>query len=172
MTEGDWDLLMKWNNDSKALYFAEGDDVTGRDLEDTQKIYRHVSQSAFCFIIESDGASVGECWLQRMNLERVQKRYPGLDCRRIDIAIGEKAFWGQGIGTRAIRLLTELGFERERVDAIFACEVGDHNPRSLRAFQKVGFEVCETLPQPPGFKARYGYDLILTRERYQRIERR
>jgi len=168
MNEGDWNVLLRWNNDPEVLYFAEGDDVAGRGLEEIQGMYRRVSQDAFCFIVESDGAPVGECWLQRMNLERILRKRPGLDLRRIDLMIGEKALWGRGIGTRAVRLLTRFGFEEERADAIFACDVADYNPRSLRAFQRVGFEVCETTPQPPGAKARHCHDLMLTRENYRK----
>ena len=144
MDEDDWELLMKWNNDPEILHFVEGDEVTQRRLEEVQQIYRSVSQNAFCFIIEFNGASIGECWLQRMNLERICKQYRGQDGRRIDIVIGEKAFWGQGIGSEVICLLTEFGFEREGANAIFACDVADYNVRSVRAFQKVGFEVCAT----------------------------
>ncbi|MHC5033963.1 MAG: GNAT family N-acetyltransferase, partial [Planctomycetota bacterium] len=88
------------------------------------------------------------------------------DCRRIDLMIGTKGFWGRGLGTRAIRLLVELAFGREKADAVFACGVGDHNPRSRRAFEKVGFEVYASIPQPPGSKATVIRDLLLTREAY------
>lgn len=27
MTEGDWDLLLKWNSDPDVLFFTEGDDI-------------------------------------------------------------------------------------------------------------------------------------------------
>jgi formate dehydrogenase subunit beta len=37
------------------------------------------------FIIEFEGAPIGECWLQRMNLKRILRLYPGIDCRRIDM---------------------------------------------------------------------------------------
>ncbi len=67
MTEDDWDILLKWNNDPDVLYFSEGDDVTSHSLEQIQQIYRKVSQNAFCFIIEVDGRPIGECWLQRMS---------------------------------------------------------------------------------------------------------
>jgi hypothetical protein len=36
----------------------------------------------------------------------------------------------------------------------------------LRAFQKVGFEVVETIQHPSGSKARIGYDVRLSREEY------
>jgi aminoglycoside 6'-N-acetyltransferase len=166
MTEEDWDILLKWNTDPEVLHFAEGARVAEYSLEAVQDIYRGVSQNAFCFILELRGEPVGECWLQRMNLPRILERYPGRDCRRIDLMIGEKAFWGKGIGTEAIRLLARFGFERERADMIFGCDVGDHNPRSLRAFQKASFEVCASIPQSPGAKARVAFDLLLSREKY------
>ena len=94
MTEGDWDILLKWNSDPEVLYFSEGDDVKAYSLEQVQEIYRNTSQKAFCFTIELNGMPIGECWLQRMNLERILRRYPDLDCRRIDLMIGEKQLWG------------------------------------------------------------------------------
>ncbi|NBD36081.1 MAG: GNAT family N-acetyltransferase, partial [Chloroflexi bacterium] len=103
MTEADWPVLLKWNNDPEVLYFSEGDDVGSYSLEQIQMIYRHVSQTAYCFMIEFDGEPIGECWLQEMNLERILEKYPGRDCRRIDLMIGERAFWGQGLGTEVIR---------------------------------------------------------------------
>ena len=81
---------------------------------------------------------MGECWLQEMNVERVLRRYPGLDCRRIDIEI-QKDFWDRGIGSTAIGLLVGFGFEAEGADGIFAVDVGEENGRSLRAFGKKGF---------------------------------
>jgi RimJ/RimL family protein N-acetyltransferase len=125
MTEADWDILYKWNNDPQVLYFAEGDDVKARSLDDVQGMYRYVSQTAFCFVAEVHGKPIGECWLQRMNLERIIERYPDQNCRRIDLMIGEKALWGKGYGTRMIRLLVGLAFEVEHADAVFGCEVAD-----------------------------------------------
>ena len=89
LTEDDWDILLRWNNDHDVLYYVEGDSITSYTLGDMQKIYRSISHKAFCFISEYDGVPVGECWLQRMNLERILSRFPGLDCRRIDLVIGE-----------------------------------------------------------------------------------
>lgn len=167
MTEGDWDVLMKWNRDAEILYFTEGDWVTEYRLEEVQQIYRSVSQHAFCFLMELDGVPIGECWLQEMNLERILSQCLNQDCRRVDLMIGEKTLWGQGFGTEVIRLLTEFGFERETADAIFACEVADYNVRSIKAFQKAGFEVHATIPQPSTDKARYRYDLVLTRKKWK-----
>jgi len=164
MTENDWDVLLAWNNDPEVLYYAEGDDVASRSLEEVQALYRGVSRKAFVFIAELDGAPIGECWLQEMNLERILKRHPGKDLRRIDLTIGEKRFWGKGWGTKIVALLTRFAFEEQGADAVFACDVADYNPRSRRAFEKNGYAVDAELPQPAGAKSRVNYDLILKRE--------
>ncbi len=143
MTENDWDILLKWNNTSQVLYYVEGDDVTSRDLDEIQAIYRSISQAALCFIIESSGKPIGECWLQKMNLERILQKYPNTDCRRIDLMIGEMEFWGRGIGTEAIRLLTAFGFDQEHADYVFGCDVADYNLASQKAFQKAGYQLSK-----------------------------
>jgi aminoglycoside 6'-N-acetyltransferase len=163
MTENDWDILARWNSDPEVLYFSEGTDVEPYDLEDVQEIYRWVSQNAFCFIIEFNGQPIGECWLQRMNIERLLEKYPGKDCRRIDLMIGEKRLWGQGLGTDTIRTLTRFGLEEEGADMIFGL-VGDYNLRSVGAFKNAGYEVDEEVEEPPGEKAKFSYDLVIRRQ--------
>lgn len=169
MTEDDWDVLLRWYSDPEVLYYAEGDDVSSRPLEEVQAIYRGTSQKAFVFIAELDGEPIGECWLQEMNLERVLERYPGRDLRRIDLMIGEKLFWGWGWGTRIIRLLTRFAFEEQGADAVFGCGVADYNPRSRRAFEKNDYTADAEIPQPPGRKSRTDYDMILTRQTYENL---
>lgn len=64
------------------------------------QIYGGISQNNLCFAIEVNGKTIGECWLQKMNLPQVKAMYDeNLDVRRIDMCIGEKDYWGKGIGT-------------------------------------------------------------------------
>ena len=166
MTETDWDLLLRWNNDPEVLYFSEGDDRTHWPLDDLQDMYRGVSAHALMFIMEIDGQPIGDCWLQEMNIQRILDRYPGQRLHRFPIFIGEKRFWAQGWGTRAIALLARHAFEHCAADAVFAMGVADYNPRSRRAFEKNGFVIDQQLALPPGGKASVEYDLKLTRERF------
>lgn len=159
LTEDDWPLLYAWNADPEVLYYSEGADVERWEPGQVRMIYRTVSQHAFCFIIEYDGSSIGECWLEEMNLQRVLDMFPGQDIRRIDLMIGEKGFWGMGIGTEAIRLLTDFGF-RLGTQAIYIPDVAGYNLASLRAFQKAGYSVVCERPHPAGSKAPITYDLI------------
>jgi RimJ/RimL family protein N-acetyltransferase len=164
MTERDWPLVEAINNDPEVGYFTEEDDWHPYTLERLQTIYRAISRQALMFVIEHQGRSVGECWLQRMNVPRILEEFRSQDVRRIDLAIGVKHLWGQGLGSEAIRLLVSLAFEREGVDAL-VCFCGGHNPRSRRAFEKAGFAVLRTVPG--NAKTGVGYDLLLTRADYE-----
>ena len=171
MTENDWDILLVWNNDPDVLYYAEGDNVSSRTLEEIQAIYRSASQNAFCFIIESGGEPIGECWLQNLNLDRILPKYPNADCRRIDLMIGEKELWGRGIGTEVLRVLTTFAFEQEQADFVFGCDIADYNLASQKAFQKIGYQLSESIQQGSGVKARYCLDFVLSREGFNNLQK-
>ena len=167
MTEDDWNALLIWNTDPDVLYFTEGDNVENYSLEEIKYIYRYVSQTSYCFIIEYDSEPIGECWLQEMNIYRILNKFPRGDNRRIDIMIGVKSLWNKGFGVKVIELLSKFGFEMQNADNIFACGIVDYNPRALNAFKKLGFELLEIIEQPEDSKANFYYDFILKREKYE-----
>ncbi|MCY3800029.1 MAG: GNAT family N-acetyltransferase [Chloroflexi bacterium] len=160
LTEADWDLLLGWNNDPEVMKYADANDFEETTRQEVQAVYRWISTHAFCFVMEVDGRPIGECWLQRMNLQRIVDQFPGEDLRRIDLAIGEKQRWGSGYGTEAIDLLVEFGFEEESASAIFGLVLAD-NRRSLRAFQKNGFRLHGVVEGEDGT---VGHDLIVRRK--------
>ncbi|HHX63914.1 MAG TPA: GNAT family N-acetyltransferase [Chloroflexi bacterium] len=166
MTEDDWAVLYGWNNDPEVLYYTEGDDITLWDMDDMQTMYREVSRRAYMFMIEVEGCAIGECWLQEMNIERVLRHHPGQDVRRVDLMIGDKAWWGKGWGTRVIALLTRFAFECCGADLVYAVEIGGHNPRSRRAFEKNGYRLVRAIERSEG-KSTVVYDLALAREGYE-----
>ena len=91
-----------------------------------------------------------------------------LDCRRIDLTLGKQQYWGQGIGTKVVRLLTEFGFLKEKIDVIYEPGIADYNARRLKAFEGVGYELISRIKEEPGSKANYTYDLVLTKEKVLR----
>ena len=163
MTEGDWDALLTWNNDPVVMELADANPFEQTTLEELQTIYRWISTHAYCFIMEVDGNPIGECWLQRMNLQRLVVQFPGHDLRRIDLMIGKQALWGRGYGTEAIGLLVDFGFRQQRADAIFGL-VKEFNRRSQRAFAKNGFTRHATVNEPDG---NVTADLVVWRTAYE-----
>ncbi|MEA4889017.1 MAG: GNAT family N-acetyltransferase [Clostridiaceae bacterium] len=171
LTDAHFPYLYRWNADPEVLFWTEGG-TDNPDLsyshETVQQIYGGVSQNAFCFIVEFDETIIGECWLQKMNLPHVKAMYDStLDVRRIDMAIGDKAYWNHGIGTQLIGMLVDFAFNNEHVDVLH-CFCEDYNIRSRRVWEKNGFTLVltENLPQPQ--KGKFQYHYRLTRQDYSK----
>ena len=164
-------LLYRWNSDPEVLYWCEGADVQMNDAETVHDIYGRTSQTAYCFLIEANDEKIGECWLQKMNIKSILELYPDtVDVRRIDMMIGEKTYWNQGIGTAIVGMLADYAFNGEHTDILHSI-VYDYNARSRRAFEKNGFRIIMRLPSTESpAKAKEDLHLRLTREEY--IEQR
>jgi len=133
--EAEVGLLFQWYSDPDVRhwsYFTE--DPPGlATLEAHQERYAMIRDdpSQFLWCIETRGGHpIGDLGLQE--IQPLQ--------RRVDLAvsIGEKSYWGQGLGTEAVRLalrfvFDEWGFRR-------VCLVVDRdNARAIRAYEKCGF---------------------------------
>ena len=154
MMEYDWDTIVKWETDPEILYWSDGNPGYPRTPDNVKYIFRTVSQHAYCFIIEYKNKPVGDCWLQEMNLKPVLEQFPGKDCRRIDLVIGEKRLWGKGLGTDVIQTLTAFAFMVEEADVVFGVPF-DYNARSRKAFEKAGYSFKMKLEEPAGSRAKY-----------------
>jgi len=62
------------------------------------------------------------------------------------IMIGEKSFWGRGVGREATRLTVEYGFERLNLNRIDLGVFAEHEA-GVRCYQKLGFKVEGRLRQ-------------------------
>ncbi len=56
----------------------------------------------------------------------------------VGVLIGERAWWGRGVGTDAIQALGRFAFRDLRLHRLFA-RILESNPRALRSFEKCGF---------------------------------
>lgn len=56
----------------------------------------------------------------------------------VGIIIGEKLYWNQGWGTKAMRLLVKHGFETLNLHRLYLHVFGD-NQRAIRSYEKAGF---------------------------------
>lgn len=77
----------------------------------------------------------------------------------VGIFIGEKEMWNQGFGSEAMRLLLMHGFETLNLNRI-ALDVYATNPRAIRSYEKVGFQL-EGRKRQAMFKAGQYIDILL-----------
>jgi len=165
-------LLYKWNADPEVLYWTEGgpDIKRSYDAETVHKIYGGPRDRVMYFLVEVDGVPIGECWLQRMNVQEILDLYPGKDVRRIDMMIGEKAYWGKGLGTAFVNMLIDYAFYGEGVD-VMHCFAEDYNVRSCKLWERLGFTQAYAFELPPGQKGSIQYHFALTRETFRQRRR-
>jgi len=77
----------------------------------------------------------------------------------VGIFIGEKAYWSQGYGREAMRLMLKHGFETLNLNRIWL-RVYEHNRRGIRAYEHAGFKHEGRLRQGIYKDGRY-YDVLL-----------
>ncbi len=58
----------------------------------------------------------------------------------IGIGIGERDYWGKGIGTEVMRIIARYGFEELGLHRL-TLNVFAYNTRAIRAYKKVGFVI-------------------------------
>lgn len=87
-------------------------------------------------IVASDGIQIGNISLFNI---KWKDRYAELG-----ITIGEKAYWGQGYGSDAIRTMLRLAFEEMNLHRVFL-RVHADNARGISCYEKVGFKHEGTL---------------------------
>ncbi len=145
LTDQDLPLLAQWNADPEVLHFTEGD-VDPYTPEETASLYASLSKIADCFILSVEGKDVGECRLQPVKSPFSKLLDSSVDCRRVDVMIGDSALWGKTYGSRAIGLLCRFAFENTSCTHLFAKGIFDYNTRAKKAFERQGFKVFETIP--------------------------
>ena len=104
------------------------------------------------FAIETlDGTHIGN--IELFDFQRIHSR------AELGVVIGEKAYWGQGYGSDAIRTLLRFGFEELNLHRIQLC-VYEDNERGIRAYQKCGFQLEGRQRDAIYRQGRY-YDLLI-----------
>ncbi len=79
----------------------------------------------------------------------------------LGIAIGEKAYWSQGHGTDAVRLLLRYGFNELNLNRI-CLHVYSFNTRAIRCYEKAGFVLEGRLRQDVFHHGEYVDALVMS----------
>ncbi len=125
----DKNYFAKWWRDKELLKVTSGILKLISD-EEVDKYFQAMlnSKDAYNFIILADGKIIGHISLaKRRN-----------DWRETQIVIGEKKYWGKGIGKKAIKLLIRKA-KKVGISKIYL-EVRPTNLRAIRTYEQCGFQ--------------------------------
>lgn len=101
----------------------------------------------------------------------VDRRLPGQHSVQFRILIGEKDTWSRGYGKEATRLVLAEAFEAHNLDAV-RLKVFGHNPRAIRAYERVGFTVVNEYDEWVKEAGRdlHTIEMELSRDQWQTLE--
>ncbi len=123
-----------WLNDPDVTKYTESR-FYPQTIADIKEYVAQEAKSAdsvfFAIISKEDNKHIGNIKLHRINWIHRHAE--------LSILIGDKSFWGKGIGQRAIRLATEYAFAILNLYKVYA-ECYSVNKASIKAFQKAGYE--------------------------------
>ncbi|MDX2196615.1 MAG: GNAT family protein [Cytophagales bacterium] len=132
----DADKYVEWLNDMEVsvnlrAYHMQISMETEREY--LEKFVKNQVQDYFFGIIDkSANVLIGNCAL--MNPDFINRN------AELGIFVGDKNYWGKGIGTEAIMLLLDFGFNVLNLNNIWLNFV-DFNTKSKRIYEKCGFKI-------------------------------
>ena len=124
----------RWINDPEVAQYLEVRH-TRRSMKDLRDyvtgVIERKEEAFFAICLNETGRHIGNIKLGPINKEH---RFA-----HIGFLIGEREFWGQGIATEAVELITRYAFETLKLHKVLAgCY--ENNLASLRVFKKKGFK--------------------------------
>jgi diamine N-acetyltransferase len=149
--------FVRWLNDREVTQFLLINSPLSKVMEEKwfdQQVETPPTQGqvfAIETLVNEEWVHIGNCGLH--NIEPVNH------CAEFGIFIGEKAYWNQGFGTEATRLVLKHGFEDLNLHSIYL-NVYSTNPRARKAYEAAGF-VQEGVQREAVFKNGRFIDLIL-----------
>lgn len=125
--EKEWKYALPWYQDLEVLYYSEGVTEKTYDIEIINRMYNYLSNIGELYFIE---VLQEKLWTPIGDVTLSDKMMP--------IVIGNKKYWGKGIGKEVLKKLIErakiIGFSSIKLKGIYK-----YNKRSKNLFTSVGF---------------------------------
>jgi len=125
-------LFYRWWNDSAVRHLTSGvyNKMSNQQVDQSlQKIL--TLKNRHDFIIKFNNELIGHVAVHKKLNRKFFEVY---------IAIGEKKYWGQGIGTIVMKKISRWFFRNYPKEKILQLEVLTTNPRAIRCYEKTGFK--------------------------------
>lgn len=124
---GSWNLALTWYQNPDVLYYSEGVTDKVYDMKIITNMYSYLSKIGELYFIEIFENGL---WKTIGDVTLSEKTMP--------VVIGDKKYWGKGIGKKVISRLIlrakELGLKKISLSGIY-----NYNERSKNMFKSLGF---------------------------------
>ncbi|SFS81247.1 GNAT family N-acetyltransferase [Marininema halotolerans] len=137
--EKDLDDMAIWFADEEVMYWSSGSHgetlFTREQLAERLATMNSLHSGRWWMIDVNEGAK-GWRAIGRVTFRNYE---PVVHAVTIGITIGNKEYWGQGYGSKAIRAFVDLLFRRYNLHRI-QLDTFQDNIRAIRAYEKCGFK--------------------------------
>jgi RimJ/RimL family protein N-acetyltransferase len=128
----DAERLWRWHNDPQVMRWMHAPYPTSLDEVEKELAQRPAnSHASLTLMIENASA-------RTVGIIALRGAEPESGSAELDIYLGEKDCWGQGLATDAMRTLCRFGFERMNLHRVELC-VADGNDAARHLYEKLGF---------------------------------
>ncbi|WP_346961868.1 GNAT family N-acetyltransferase [Clostridium sp.] len=161
-TSFDYSLMAKWLSDPEVLFYYEGRDNAFNIDRIKEKYSPRILGEEFVTpcIIELNQKPIGYVQYYYKN-EKKDLGAENYDTPYgIDVFIGETEYQNQGIGSKAIKLLTKYLFEVKSADVILI-DPQTWNKRAIKCYEKCGFKAIKILEKRELHEGQYRDNLIM-----------
>lgn len=127
------EIFLRWINDYEVNRFLIIDG-RGLTLEKEKEFIKKSSKDKNVLrwsIYTKDGTHIGSTGLHDIDRKNLKATW--------GIFIGEKSYWGQGLGTDVLKTVLKYCFKKLKLNRV---ELGvfSFNPRGIRCYEKCGFK--------------------------------
>jgi len=127
----DAERYRRWVNDPEIGAFIDrGQPVTPEEHARWYEALVSAESNRVFAVDDAGGTFVGLVWLYG-----IHRRHRRAEVR---IVIGERKAWGTGVGTEALRRVSDIAFDTLGLEKLWA-DVLVTNPRAVASFEKAGF---------------------------------
>jgi RimJ/RimL family protein N-acetyltransferase len=133
MGPADAEALWRWNHDPQVMRWM--DDTYAQPVERVRKWLEERPRNTYGDLLLGIEALADR---QLIGLVMLHDAEPEKGIAKLDIYLGEKAYWGRGHATDAVRTICRYGFEDMRLHKVTLTVVTE-NHAARRVYEKVGF---------------------------------
>ena len=152
-TPEDLQKVKAWNDDEELATFL-GLKLPGEEVDYYKRCQRLLGKrnSRILAIEDATGYFIGEVELNQIAWRRKEAE--------LHICIGERKYWGRGLGTEAVLAVLDMAFVDMGLKSIYL-RVYRHNLRAIRCYEKCGFKKEAILRNRFRSECGQGYDVFL-----------
>src|SRR5512139_1162313 len=130
--ETDAAIVARWSRDTEYHRLGDNDPAYPRSTKMAREWLERGNDRVFGFAVRtlSDDRLIGDIGLWIENWAQAEGW--------VGIGLGERAYWGTGYGTDAMRVMLRFAFDELNLWRV-TLGVYAYNPRAIRSYEKAGF---------------------------------